>query len=182
MSFSVCLTVLDAFICSTEMPNDHTPTSSAHTSVHDIGRPVTATEHEKLDELLAQYGRRASEEEEGEGEEERQPDLRKDDMLARRTGTHQKSGGVQAFNRFLPMPGSKAQPQKESTHNGHAPRKEVVAVDGNRPRTEGYSEWNIKTARNWIGQRWDRTGLFFVLFCFVIWEGNARWTALALLN
>lgn len=149
------------------MPIDHVPTSSTHAFVHGISRPLTSSEHDKLDELLAQYERRAPEEEEEEGEEERQPDLRKDDMLARRTGTHQKSGGVQAFNRFLPTPASKAQPQRESPQNGHAPRKEVVSMEGNRARTEGYSEWNIKTARNWIGQRWEATGLFFVLFCFL---------------
>ncbi|XP_062407395.1 LIM and calponin homology domains-containing protein 1-like [Sardina pilchardus] len=146
---------------SPDTASDPTAASSAHTSVRDIGRPLTSAEHEQLDDLLAQYGRRVPDEREEEGreeeeEEERQPDVRKDDMLARRTAAQQKSGGVQAHNRFLPMPGgAKAQPPRDAAQNGHAQRR-MVTIVGNRPKPEAateYSEWNIKTTRNWIGQR-----------------------------
>ena len=148
------------FICSAELPNDHAPALSPRTPVLDVSRPLTSAEHEALDELLAQYGRRnPEEEEEEEAAEEKQPDLQKDDMLTRRTGAFQKASS--AYNRFLPMPGSRPLPQRESSQNGHAARREG-GMEGNRPRTEGYSEWNIKTTRNWIGQRWGGTGLLWM--------------------
>ena len=54
------------FICSAELPNDHAPALSPRTPVLDVSRPLTSAEHEALDELLAQYGRRNPEEEEEE--------------------------------------------------------------------------------------------------------------------
>ncbi|KAK1175586.1 hypothetical protein AOXY_G257 [Acipenser oxyrinchus oxyrinchus] len=51
---------------------------------------------------------------EGGGQEEKQPDPKKDDMLARRTGAFQKTSSSPSFNKFLPMPAS-LQPKKEGT-------------------------------------------------------------------
>lgn len=109
---------------------------------------------------MAEYGRRGrGEEEEDEDEEdaERQPDVRKDDMLARRTGTHQKAGGAQAFNRFLPMPAARVPPPPQREPPAPPPppaHRREAAAEPSRPKNEEYSEWNIKTARNWIGRRW----------------------------
>ncbi|XP_064190931.1 uncharacterized protein LOC135254574 [Anguilla rostrata] len=64
-------------------------------------------ENEALDQKLAHYREREEEEEEDEeaGEREgKQPDLEKDDMLARRTGAFQKQSGGPSFSRFLPQP------------------------------------------------------------------------------
>ncbi|RVE76050.1 hypothetical protein OJAV_G00005030 [Oryzias javanicus] len=72
----------------------------------------------ELDARLAQYEQRTEEEEEEEEEEERIPDLQKDDMMARRTGVFQKqSAASAAFNRFLPLPGSKRCVQEEVNTN-----------------------------------------------------------------
>ncbi|XP_047221210.1 LIM and calponin homology domains-containing protein 1-like isoform X1 [Girardinichthys multiradiatus] len=60
----------------------------------------------EIDARFAQYEQRAGAEEDDEEEkEERIPDLQKDDMMARKTGVFQKQ--TAAYNRFLPLPGSK---------------------------------------------------------------------------
>ncbi|XP_033871768.3 LIM and calponin homology domains-containing protein 1-like isoform X11 [Acipenser ruthenus] len=48
------------------------------------------------------------------GQEERQPNPEKDDMLARRTGAFQKTSSSPTYNKFLPMPAS-LQQKKEGT-------------------------------------------------------------------
>lgn len=52
---------------------------------------------------------RADEDDDEYGENEPVPDLEKDDMMARRTGSHQKNSATrtnQSISRFLPVPGS----------------------------------------------------------------------------
>lgn len=83
------------------------------------------------------------EEEEEEEEKERQPDLQKDDMMARRTGTFQKASG-KAFNRFLPLPGT-----KKETHPADS-----VPNDSKSEARDSFLDRNIKTKRFKVGQRW----------------------------
>ncbi|XP_048851555.1 LIM and calponin homology domains-containing protein 1a isoform X3 [Brienomyrus brachyistius] len=70
-------------------------------------------ENDALDQKLAQYKRQEEEEEAEEVRGERSPDLEKDDMLARRTKVFHKSTSSPAYNRFLPLPGSKVQAPRE---------------------------------------------------------------------
>ncbi|XP_036372436.1 LIM and calponin homology domains-containing protein 1-like isoform X7 [Megalops cyprinoides] len=104
-------------------------------------------EHEALDERLAQYREREEEEEEEEDEGDgKLPDLEKDDMLARRTGAFQKSSGGPSFNKFLPLPGSKLQPQKDGLPDSPKAKKEDLpespkmktepSLDGQKPKGE----------------------------------------------
>ncbi|XP_041131054.1 LIM and calponin homology domains-containing protein 1-like isoform X3 [Polyodon spathula] len=60
----------------------------------------------------AQRPAETQEDSEEEGQEERQPNPEKDDMLARRTGAFQKTTSSPTFNKFLPMPAS-LQPKQE---------------------------------------------------------------------
>lgn len=86
--------------------------------------PETPSSPAELDARLAQYERQTVEE-----EEERIPDLQKDDMMARRTGVfHKQSTAPGIYNRFLPLPASKRCTQGEVTTDA-APRskREVLA-------------------------------------------------------
>lgn len=78
---------------------------------------VMQRENDALDQKLAQYKRQ--EEEEEEEREERLPDLEKDDMLARRTKVFHKYTSNPAYNRFLPLPGSKVQLPREGALSSH---------------------------------------------------------------
>ncbi|MGH0159547.1 UNVERIFIED_CONTAM: hypothetical protein FKN15_049390, partial [Acipenser sinensis] len=62
----------------------------------------------------AQWPAETQEDSEEGGEEERQPNPEKDDMLARRTGAFQKTSSSPTYNKFLPMPASLL-PKKEGT-------------------------------------------------------------------
>lgn len=102
-------------------------------------------EREALELRLAEKARdeKEYEEEEEEEEKERQPDLQKDDMMARRTGAFQKASG-KGYNRFLPLPGTK----KETRPADSAP-KESKSVS-----RDPFLDRNIKTKRFKVGQRW----------------------------
>ncbi|KAK1175323.1 hypothetical protein AOXY_G3012 [Acipenser oxyrinchus oxyrinchus] len=62
----------------------------------------------------AQLPAETQEDSEEGGQEQRQPNPEKDDMLARRTGAFQKTSSSPTYNKFLPMPAS-LQPKKEGT-------------------------------------------------------------------
>ncbi|XP_039650157.1 LIM and calponin homology domains-containing protein 1-like isoform X6 [Perca fluviatilis] len=87
--------------------------------------PLTPAE---LDACLAQYERRA--EEEDEEEVERIPDLQKDDMMARRTGVfHKQSTSTVTYNSFLPLPSTKRHTQEEVTTDAAPWNKKKVQAD-----------------------------------------------------
>lgn len=84
----------------------------------------------EVDARLAQYEQRIEEDEE---EEERIPDLQKDDMMARRTGVfHKQSAGAVTYNRFLPLPGFKYCTQGEDTTDAALLNKREVQADGSK--------------------------------------------------
>ncbi|KAM9769117.1 LIM and calponin homology domains-containing protein 1a isoform 5-T5 [Menidia menidia] len=87
-----------------------------------------------IDARLALYVQRTEEEEEEqEGEEERIPDLQKDDMMARRTGVFHKKRTTQVtYNRFLPLPGSKRCTQDEVTTDAAPRSKMKVQAERNK--------------------------------------------------
>lgn len=104
--------------------------ASAHIPPPSPGTPPTTPA--ELDARLAQYEGRA--EEEDEEDEDRCPDVQKDDMMARRTGVfHKQSAATATFNRFLPLPASKRATQGDVTTDA-APRnkKEVQAARGKK--------------------------------------------------
>ncbi|XP_028259077.1 LIM and calponin homology domains-containing protein 1-like isoform X2 [Parambassis ranga] len=83
-----------------------------------------------LDACLAQYVQRAEEDEEDGEEEERIPDLQKDDMMARRTGVfHKQNTATVTYNRFLPLPGTKRCAQGEVTTDAALQNKKEVHAD-----------------------------------------------------
>ncbi|XP_042340959.1 LIM and calponin homology domains-containing protein 1-like isoform X2 [Plectropomus leopardus] len=91
--------------------------------------PETPPTPAELDARLAQYERRSLEEEDEE-EEDRIPDLRKDDMMARRTGVfHKQSSTTVTYNRFLPLPGTKRSTQGEVTTDAAPRNKREVQAD-----------------------------------------------------
>ncbi|KAM6971933.1 uncharacterized protein FYW47_004086 [Aplochiton taeniatus] len=99
--------------------------------------PPTPSE---LDARLAQYERRA-EEEEDEEEDRRSPDIRKDDMMARRTGAFQKLGVAAAtFNRFLPLPASKRSTQEVVTTDAAPRNRKEVQAERNRNQEVRWAE------------------------------------------
>ncbi|XP_047672108.1 LIM and calponin homology domains-containing protein 1a isoform X6 [Tachysurus fulvidraco] len=112
--------------------------------ITDPKHPLTLAEREALEMSLAEkvIDEREYEEEEEEEEKERQPDLQKDDMMARRTGTFQKASG-NAFNRFLPLPGT-----KKETHSADS-----VPNDSKSEARDSFLDRNIKTKRFKVGQR-----------------------------
>lgn len=125
-----------------------TPTSplkSSQRSLSDPKHPLTLTEREALELRLAEKARDEKEYEEQEEaeEKERQPDLKKDDMMARRTGVFQKAS-VKVHNQFLPMPRS-----KKETHPD-----ELVQKDSKSVSRDPFLDRNIKTKRFKVGQRW----------------------------
>ncbi|XP_051561404.1 LIM and calponin homology domains-containing protein 1-like isoform X3 [Myxocyprinus asiaticus] len=104
--------------------------------IFDHKQPSTSAE-EELDER------------EGEEEEEKQPDVEKDDMLARRTGVFQKPATGTSYNRFLPQPGSK----REGATGASLAQKGSIQMGTIGERDLQYLERNIKTKRTKIGQR-----------------------------
>ncbi|XP_058240612.1 LIM and calponin homology domains-containing protein 1a isoform X2 [Hemibagrus wyckioides] len=120
------------------------PLKSPQPSISDPRYPLNLAEREALELRLAEKARdeKEYEEEEEEEEKERQPDLQKDDMMARRTGAFQKASG-KGYNRFLPLPGSK----KETRPADSAP-KESKSVS-----RDPFLDRNIKTKRFKVGQR-----------------------------
>ncbi|XP_053533620.1 LIM and calponin homology domains-containing protein 1a isoform X3 [Ictalurus punctatus] len=124
-----------------------TPTSplkSAQPFISDPKHSLTLAEREDLELRLAEKVRdeKEYEEEEEEEEKERQPDVKKDDMMARRTGQFQKASG-KVYYQFLPLPGSK---------------KETCPADSVQKESKSASrdpllDRNIKTKRFKMGQR-----------------------------
>ncbi|XP_044046317.1 LIM and calponin homology domains-containing protein 1-like isoform X2 [Siniperca chuatsi] len=90
--------------------------------------PETPPTLAELDARLAQYERRT--EEGDEDEEDRIPDLQKDDMMARRTGVfHKQSTATVTYNRFLPLPSSKRSTQGQVTTDAAPRNKREVQAD-----------------------------------------------------
>ncbi|KAK3507489.1 hypothetical protein QTP70_027016 [Hemibagrus guttatus] len=120
------------------------PLKSLRPSISDPKHPLTLAEREALELRLAEKARdeKEYEEEEEEEEKEKQPDLQKDDMMARRTGAFQKASG-KAYSRFLPLPGS-----KKETHPADSVPKESKSVS-----RDPFLDRNIKTKRFKVGQR-----------------------------
>ncbi|XP_056227871.1 LIM and calponin homology domains-containing protein 1-like isoform X2 [Seriola aureovittata] len=94
--------------------------------------PEVALTPAELDARLAQYEKRT--EEDDEEEQERIPDLQKDDMMARRTGVFHKQSTATTvtYNRFLPLPGSKRCTQEEDTTDAAPRNKKEVQTDRNK--------------------------------------------------
>ncbi|XP_051993696.1 LIM and calponin homology domains-containing protein 1a isoform X2 [Xyrauchen texanus] len=109
--------------------------------IFDLKQPSTSAE-EELDE-------KARDEREGVEEEEKQPDVEKDDMLARRTGVFQKPAKGTSYNRFLPQPRSK----REGGTGASLALKGSIQMGTIGERDLQYLERNIKTKRTKIGQR-----------------------------
>ncbi|XP_051982295.1 LIM and calponin homology domains-containing protein 1-like [Xyrauchen texanus] len=107
----------------------------------DLKQSVTSAE-----ELLAE---KSKDESECDEDEEREPDIEKDDMLARRTGAFQKASKGTSYNRFLPQPGSK----REGTIGASLSQKGSFQIYTSGERDLLYLERNIKTKRTKIGQR-----------------------------
>ncbi|KAM4603338.1 uncharacterized protein ACJ7VT_018055 [Polymixia lowei] len=85
----------------------------------------------EMDARIAQYEGRA--EEDDEEEDERIPDLRKDDMMARRTRAfHKPSAVITTYNRFLPQPGSKRCTQEDVATDTAPRNKREVQADRNK--------------------------------------------------
>ncbi|XP_058496142.1 LIM and calponin homology domains-containing protein 1-like [Solea solea] len=93
---------------------------------------VLAQTPAELDAHLAQYEGRTEEEDEDD-EQERIPDLQKDDMMARRTGVfHKQSTATVSYNRFLPLPATKRCTQGEDTADAAPRNKKQVQTDRNK--------------------------------------------------
>uniref|UniRef100_A0A8B9HVA6 LIM and calponin homology domains 1a n=1 Tax=Astyanax mexicanus TaxID=7994 RepID=A0A8B9HVA6_ASTMX len=89
------------------------------------------------------------EEEEEENEKDRQPDVEKDDMMARRTGLFQKGMSGTSYNQFLPLPGTRKKVAPVGQKEGTPLSRSAVVKD------PLMLERNIKTKRFKIGQRAD---------------------------
>lgn len=116
----------------------------------DPKRPLTSTERRVLEDEMAEKARDEKEEDEEDEAEERQPDIEKDDMLARRTKAFQKTASGMLFNQFLPLPGSK----REGAAGASLAQKGSVLMCSSGDRDLQYLERNIRTKRTKIGQRW----------------------------
>uniref|UniRef100_A0A8B9HS05 LIM and calponin homology domains 1a n=1 Tax=Astyanax mexicanus TaxID=7994 RepID=A0A8B9HS05_ASTMX len=86
------------------------------------------------------------EEEEEENEKDRQPDVEKDDMMARRTGLFQKGMSGTSYNQFLPLPGTRKKVAPVGQKEGTPLSRSAVVKD------PLMLERNIKTKRFKIGQ------------------------------
>nr|XP_055061598.1 LIM and calponin homology domains-containing protein 1a isoform X5 [Misgurnus anguillicaudatus] len=113
----------------------------------DLNRPSSSVQHRELEEQIAEKVK--DERDDDDDEEERQVDIEKDDMMARRTGSFQKSARGAAYNRFLPLPGSK----KEINAAASSAQKGSNQMGMSGERELQYLESNIKTKRTKIGQR-----------------------------
>ncbi|KAL7841504.1 hypothetical protein SRHO_G00251950 [Serrasalmus rhombeus] len=134
-----------------------TNAAPAPTSSSESPQPLTSVskrssalaEREALELRLAEKARDEKEYEENEEEEEkeRQPDIQKDDMMARRTGAFQKGMNGTSHNHFLPLPSSK----KDT--GGFGPKERSTGKD------PLMLEKNIKTKRFRFGQRVEPVNL-----------------------
>ncbi|XP_026159145.1 LIM and calponin homology domains-containing protein 1-like isoform X11 [Mastacembelus armatus] len=120
---------------------------SAPPSAHPTLRtPEAALTPAELDACLAQYEQRI--EEEDEEEDDRIPDLQKDDMMARRTGAfHKQSTATVTYNRFLPLPSSKRCTQDTADAASHNRRE--VEVDKSK-------KLNVRTFSQRVEQQQSR--------------------------
>ncbi|XP_073802986.1 LIM and calponin homology domains-containing protein 1a isoform X25 [Danio rerio] len=114
----------------------------------DLKRPLTSTERRVLEDELVEKAKDEKDDDEEDEAEERQPDIEKDDMLARRTRAFKKTAGGTSFNQFLPLPGSK----REGTVGGSLAQKGSVLIGSSGDRDLHYLERNIRTKRTKIGQ------------------------------
>ncbi|XP_073803030.1 LIM and calponin homology domains-containing protein 1a isoform X34 [Danio rerio] len=117
----------------------------------DLKRPLTSTERRVLEDELVEKAKDEKDDDEEDEAEERQPDIEKDDMLARRTRAFKKTAGGTSFNQFLPLPGSK----REGTVGGSLAQKGSVLIGSSGDRDLHYLERNIRTKRTKIGQRFE---------------------------
>ncbi|XP_056316703.1 LIM and calponin homology domains-containing protein 1a isoform X4 [Danio aesculapii] len=117
----------------------------------DLKRPLTSTERKVLEDELAEKAKDEKEDDEEDEAVERQPDIEKDDMLARRTRAFQKTGNGTSFNQFLPLPGSK----REGAIGSSLAQKGSVLMGSSGDRDLQYLERNIRTKRTKIGQRFE---------------------------
>ncbi|XP_051557816.1 LIM and calponin homology domains-containing protein 1a isoform X3 [Myxocyprinus asiaticus] len=117
------------------------PSEPPNPVMFDLKQSVTSTEEE-----LAE---KSKDEREYDEDEEREPDVEKDDMLARRTGAFQKAAKGTTYNRFLPQPGS----NREGTIGASLSQKGSIQIDMSGECDLQYLERNIKTKRTKIGQR-----------------------------
>nr|XP_021330953.1 LIM and calponin homology domains-containing protein 1 isoform X4 [Danio rerio] len=117
----------------------------------DLKRPLTSTERRVLEDELVEKAKDEKDDDEEDEAEERQPDIEKDDMLARRTRAFKKTAGGTSFNQFLPLPGSK----REGTVGGSLAQKGGVLIGSSGDRDLHYLERNIRTKRTKIGQRFE---------------------------
>ncbi|XP_040891898.1 LIM and calponin homology domains-containing protein 1-like isoform X2 [Toxotes jaculatrix] len=110
--------VEEAVLSQTTTPSAHLPPWT----------PNVAPTPAEVDARLAEYESRT--EEEDEEEQERIPDLEKDDMMARRTGVfHKQNTATVTYSRFLPLPGSKSCTQGEDTTDAAPRNKKEVQTD-----------------------------------------------------
>ncbi|XP_062865278.1 LIM and calponin homology domains-containing protein 1a isoform X6 [Trichomycterus rosablanca] len=116
------------------------PAESPRPSARDPGRPLSSAEREALELRLAEKARDEEDEEEDEEEKGRQPDLEKDDMMARRTGAFQKGTGGGSHSRFLPLPGAKKETGSDKHGRGASGDPAML-------------EKTIQTKRFKVGQR-----------------------------
>lgn len=99
--------------------------------------PETTPTPAELDARLAQYEQTTEDEE----EEERIPNLQKDDMMARRTGVfHKQSTATVTYNRFLPLPASKRCTQGEVTTDVAPRSKREVLADRSKKLNTRWAE------------------------------------------
>ncbi|KAG1956627.1 LIM and calponiny domains-containing protein [Pimephales promelas] len=126
------------------------PPEPPNTAVFDLKQPLTSSERRVLEEKLDKKAKDEREDdEEDEEEEESQPDIEKDDMLARRTGAFLKPASGTSYNRFLPQPSSK----REGTSGASIAQKGSIVMGMSGDRDFQYLERNIKIKRTKIGQR-----------------------------
>jgi len=129
------------------------PPEPPNTAVFDLKQPLTSSERRVLEEELDKKAKDEREDdEEDDEEEESQPDIEKDDMLARRTGAFLKPASGTSYNRFLPQPSSK----REGTAGASIAQKGSIMMGMSGDRDFQYLERNIKIKRTKIGQRWDK--------------------------
>ncbi|KAK7161966.1 hypothetical protein R3I94_004587 [Phoxinus phoxinus] len=125
------------------------PPEPPNPAVFDLKQPLTSTERRVLEEELDKKAKDEREDDEEDEEEEGQPDLEKDDMLARRTGAFLKPASGRSYNRFLPQPSSK----REGTAGASTAQKGSIQMGMSGDRDLQFLERNIKTKRTKIGQR-----------------------------
>uniref|UniRef100_A0A3B1JFP2 LIM and calponin homology domains 1a n=1 Tax=Astyanax mexicanus TaxID=7994 RepID=A0A3B1JFP2_ASTMX len=116
----------------------------------DSALELRLTEKVKVEkEYEEKKDKEEEEEEEEENEKDRQPDVEKDDMMARRTGLFQKGMSGTSYNQFLPLPGTRKKVAPVGQKEGTPLSRSAVVKD------PLMLERNIKTKRFKIGQRAD---------------------------